>query len=250
MTACGEVPYNIEFLQKPFSPDKLALRVPEVIIPANAAVFSAWGMLQTDLRRDYVRTGTARLDQADPTRLAATIAELEDQARAEFADETENGGRVVLERGADMRYRGQEHTVKVALPDGRVDAAALDEWATRFRAVHDRLYRIRLEVPVEVVNFHLTAYGLIAKPALSRRPEGDADPDSALTGRRKVDFGEPGMHEAVVYDRTRLVPGMVLTGPAVTEERGAVVLVWPGQKARVDGFDNIVIRIGGGDGQG
>ncbi len=225
-----------------------ALRMPEVIVPANAAVFSAWGMLQTDLRRDYIRTGTTQLDKAHPAALAAVIAELEEQARRDFAGDRQEDGRIAIERGADMRYRGQEFTVKVALPDGPVDGAAIEEWAKRFRAAHDRLYRIRLDVPVELVNFHITAYGLIAKPALARRADGTADPAPAAIGRRRVDFGEPGTHEATAYDRERLTPGMTIEGPAVAEERGSVVLIWPGQTARVDGFDNIVIRIGGGDG--
>jgi N-methylhydantoinase A len=223
----------------------LALNVPEVIIPANAAVFSAWGMLQTDLRRDYIQTGTARLDDADPARLEGAIEALEAEARAGFGTDAADGGGLVLKRAADMRYRGQEHTVKVPLPDGPVDAAAIAGWIERFRDAHDRLYRIRLEVPVELVNFHLTAYWTIIKAPIAARRAEAAPLEDARVGRRRVDFGEAGVHETSVYERSRLRPGMVLRGPAVAEERGTVVLVWPGQRAEIDGYDNVVIRTGG-----
>jgi N-methylhydantoinase A len=222
-----------------------ALNVPEVIIPANASVFSAWGMLQTDLRRDYIQTGTARLDDADPSRLEGAIEALEAEARDGFSAEGTDGGRHVLERAADMRYRGQEHTVKVSLPGGFVDGPAIVGWIERFRNAHDRLYRIRLDVPVELVNFHLTAYRIIAKPPIVARPIETAPVEDARTSRRRVDFGEAGVHEVPVYERSRLRPGMELEGPAIAEERGAVVLVWPGQRAEIDGFDNVIIRTGG-----
>ena len=219
-----------------------ALNVPEVIIPANAAVFSAWGMLQTDLRRDYIQTGAARLDDADPKHLESAIEALEAEARDGFSAEETDGGGHVLERAADMRYRGQEHTVKVSLPGGPVDAPAIAEWVDRFRDAHDRLYRIRLEVPVELVNFHLTAYRMIAKPPITQRATKTAPLDEARIGRRRVDFGEAEVHETPIYERSRLHPGMTLEGPAVAEEQGTGVLIWPGQRAEIDGFDNIIIR--------
>ena len=222
-----------------------ALNVPEVIVPANAAVFSAWGMLQTDLRRDYIQTGIARLDDVDPARLQGAIETLEAEARDGFSAEQADGGRHVLERAADMRYRGQEHTVKVSLPGGPVDRPAVADWIERFRDAHDRLYRIRLEVPVELVNFHLTAYRIIAKPPIAVRATETVPLDAARSGRRRVDLGEAGVHEVPVYERSRLRPGMALAGPAIAEERGAVVLIGPRQQAEIDGYDNIIIRTGG-----
>ena len=222
-----------------------ALHVPEVIIPANAAVFSAWGMLQTDLRRDYVQTGAKRLDLVAPAELGAAFEDLEKIAQNDFTREEVDADRLVFERAADMRYKGQEHTVRVPLPSGAVDAEAMSEWIARFRDLHERLYHIRLEVPAEVVNFHLAVFGLISKPALEGRPEVGGDAEVARTDRRRIDFGDDGIHDAPVYDRAMLLPGMTLEGPAVAEEMGTVVVIRPGQTAAIDGFDNIVIRIGG-----
>jgi N-methylhydantoinase A len=222
-----------------------ALRIPEVIVPAHSAVFSAWGMLLTDVRRDFIRTSPARLDTVDAAELDRRFAELAAEALSDVdGDDALEGAELLFERAADMRYRGQEHTVKVELPAGPIDAAALAEWSERFRAAHDRLYRVRLDVPVELVNLHLVALSIIAKPHLTPRAATGAPLENAATGRRSVDYGEMGRHGARVFRRDRLEPGMTFDGPAIVEERGAVTVVPPGHRVEIDPYDNLLIRTG------
>ena len=66
------------------------LRVKKVIIPAEPAVFSAWGMLMTDLRRDYIRTLITRTDQVEPGRLNAIYGGMEEQALGDLTSEGVN----------------------------------------------------------------------------------------------------------------------------------------------------------------
>ena len=219
-----------------------ALHIPEVIIPKNAAVFSACGMLQTDLRRDFLQSHLVRLDQADPAEVRAVFARLEDDARRAFADDGIGADRLVFEHLAEMRYRGQEHTVRVSL------AAAEQDWDERFGLAYERLYHLRLDLPVELVTFHVIAHGLIARPPVPSHPASDLPPDAARKGVRRIDFAADGGHEAAVLDRERLGTGMVVEGPVAIEESGAVTIVPPGRRAVVDGYGNLVIAIGGGDG--
>jgi N-methylhydantoinase A len=222
------------------------LRIPDVIVPAHSAVFSAWGMLLTDVRRDFIQTSVARLDSVDPVDLARRFEDLEAKVRADIeADEALENTPVVFERAGDMRYYGQEHTVKIELPAGPIGEASLDDWSERFRTAHDRMYRVRLDVPVEIVNLHLVAFSLIAKPSLVPRTGTGAPLGVAEIGIRRVDFAEAGVHPARVYGRNKLEPQMRLDGPAIVEERGAVTLILPGQTAEVDQFENLIIRIGG-----
>ena len=184
--------------------------------------------------------------QSDPVDLARRFEDLEAKVRADIeADEALENTPVVFERAGDMRYHGQEHTVKIELPAGPIGEAALDDWSERFRTAHDRMYRVRLDVPVEIVNLHLVAFSLIAKPSLVPRTGTGAPLGVAEIGIRQVDFAEAGVHPARVYDRSKLEPQMRLDGPAIVEERGAVTLILPGQTAEVDQFENLIIRIGG-----
>ncbi|HXE27088.1 MAG TPA: hydantoinase/oxoprolinase family protein, partial [Stellaceae bacterium] len=92
------------------------LGIRRVIIPRAPGVFSAFGMLFSDLRYDFVRTWFTRLDEASFEQIEKVYRELEDQGRSAIANASVKPQKVVVKRAADMRYVGQEHAVTVDLP--------------------------------------------------------------------------------------------------------------------------------------
>lgn len=215
------------------------LKVPRVIIPVNSSVFSAWGMLLTDLRRDYIRT---RLVPLTPDRLddiRAVYAEIEAGAIADFADDS--GRAPLFDYRADLRYQGQEHTVGIAFPVEAEDpvAAAIEA----FHAAHEKRFTYRLDAPVQLVNFHLVATVPVEKPDLAERPVTGATVEDAATGMRRVDFDRHGVHDSRIYDGLRLEPGMALSGPAVIQEPSVTLPVPPGCRVTVDRFGNYHVHV-------
>ncbi|OLD39699.1 MAG: 5-oxoprolinase [Armatimonadetes bacterium 13_1_40CM_3_65_7] len=218
------------------------LRIARVLIPANPAVFSAWGMLMTDLRYDLIWTSILRTAAAAHNGLDPMWDTLERQARDYYTQQGVAKSRLVFQRFADMRYAGQEHTVKVPVPAGAMTPSAIGEVERRFHALHEQHYTFRLPSPVEFVNFHLTAFGTVDKPRLPRlRGKGTAR--DALKGRREVDFDVRGRLMATVYERGRLRPGAQVKGPAIIEEPAATTVVFPGQHASVDAYGNLIIAV-------
>ena len=215
------------------------LRIPEIIVPINAAVFSAWGMLMSDLRRDYVRTKVVRLDAAEHEELEAVFGEMSDMALAELLAEGVPLDRMVFERWADFRYKGQEHAVKVALPVEPITAATKADWVERFHTEHARKFSFRLDVQVEIVNFHLVGKGLVRAPGLPRLPEAPSGEEPPEAGRRETDFDQFGVHPTKIYNRDRLAAGHVLVGPVVVEEPATTVVIPPGWQTRVDSLGNL-----------
>jgi N-methylhydantoinase A len=218
------------------------LGIPKVIIPTNPAVFSAWGMLLTDLRRDYLRTRVTRLEDTDPSAAAGPYAELERTAREEFGEDGVGADRLLFERYADMRYVGQEHTVKVRLPNGD-GLDALDVGVQRFHQSHEREYSYRLASPVELVNYHLVALALVSKPELMPLGRTGKGVETAVRGRRSVDFDDAGVRTATIYERALLEPEMTLEGPAIIEEPATTIVVFPEQPVRVDQYGNLHIEL-------
>ncbi len=232
------------------------LKVPKVIVPVNSAVFSAWGMLLTDLRRDYVQTRPLRLGAENLEQIKAGYRALEEQAARDFAaDEIEAAGEaagdtpgdavkseLVLEHYADMRYAGQEHTVKVGLAfnAGELD---LPRAMDAFHAAHEHRFTYRLDAAIEIVNFHLVARRPVAKPEPAKKPQTGRPLAETILHTRQVDFDQHGVHEATIYNGLALEPGMILTGPAVVQEPATTLVISPGHHLQVDDYGNYHVHL-------
>ena len=219
------------------------LRCGKVIIPTEPAVFSAWGMLMTDLRRDYIRTQITRTDKVRPEDLDRIYSELEQQANQDLVGEGVRPGDLVMQRFADMRYLGQEHTVKVRLPSGKITLQAMPEINDRFHVLHEQTYTFRLDTPVELVNYHLMALGLVKKPEIQKLDGPSGKLNDARKGERRVNFDELGFHTAAIFERASLPVGAQIKGPAVIEEPAATTVVFPDQQLTKDEYGFLHIEM-------
>jgi N-methylhydantoinase A len=223
------------------------LGIRKVVVPRAADVFSAWGMLLTDLRRDYFVTRPLGLVPDNAGRLQQLLDEIVATATEQFAREGVEPGRMRFHRFGSFRYENQEHAVEVALPDGRLDAAAVAAMVDRFHTAYEREYTYRLDVPVEFVGAHVVATADVEKLEPVPLATSGRRLDEARKARRAVDYATEGVHEADVYVGELLEPGMRLDGPAIVESRGTTVVVHPGDELAVDDYGNVVIGVAGAD---
>jgi N-methylhydantoinase A len=219
------------------------LRVKEVLIPNEPAVFSAWGMLMTDLRQDFIRTFIQRADQIAPSALTTIYQEMETTARRNLRDQHVSEERIMFQRFADMRYLGQEHTVKVPIPGGEIAAERMPDICERFHQLHEHAYTFRLDTLIEFVNYHVTGFGVVDKPQLKKLGGAQLSVDTARKGTRRVNFDELGYHNAAIYERSRLPVGVCIEGPVVIEEPAATTVVFPDQKVQRDEYGFLHIRV-------
>ena len=217
------------------------LGVKKVVVPAGASVFSAWGMMMSDLRRDYFITRLVDLEEGAADSIESLFAETEEGARKQFADEGIDPAKVTFLRYGKFRYQNQEHTTEVLLPEGEVTDAELAKIRDLFHETYEREYTYRLDAPVEMVGIHLVASGEVGKLTMKPEPLGDADASAALKGRREVDFALEGSHDSAIYDGLKLKPGMKFTGPAIIEDPGTTVVINPGCGVEIDAYGNIHI---------
>ncbi|MFW7267737.1 hydantoinase/oxoprolinase family protein [Gluconacetobacter sp. Hr-1-5] len=220
------------------------LQVRKVIIPANSSVFSAWGMLMSDIRRDFLVTRVEQLASRALDVLNATYREIEREAEVSCKAEGMDTSHLRFERYADMRYCGQEHTVKVPVATGCLDVARIEQAAECFHAEHEREYRFRLPNEVELVNYHVVVVSETEKVDLPPKPVSGAKIQDVLTGHRMIDFDVDGIHHSSLYDLHRYEPGMEVIGPAVIEDETTTIVINPGCKATMDSIGNIHIELG------
>ena len=218
------------------------LQVKKVVIPTAASVFSAWGMMMSDLRRDYFVTHLADLEQGAGEKIEAAFREVEEKAKTTFIDEGVDPARLSFLRYGKFRYQNQEHTTEVLL-DGVIGDAKLEDIAEQFRATYEREYTYRLDAPVELVGIHLVARAEIGKLKMEPATMGDADATDAVKGLRSVDYALDGKHEASIYDGDKLNPGMQFVGPAIVEDAGSTIVIHPGNRVSMDAYRNIHIEL-------
>jgi N-methylhydantoinase A len=173
----------------------------------------------------------------------AIFVEMESQAARDLAEQHVAKRDMIFQRSADMRYMGQEHTVKVPLPAGPITADKMSEINERFHQLHDHTYTFRLESPVELVNYHLTALGRVKKPSLKPLDGKGGSMKKALKGERRVNFDELGFHQAAIYERDALPAGVTLKGPLVIEEPAATTVVFPDQRVTRDKYGFLHIEM-------
>ncbi len=203
------------------------LGMARVLVPRAGGVLSALGLAISDLRRDYVHPLLGRLDEVDQAELAAAYAGLEERARRDLDGP-------VLERRADLRYRGQsfELTVTITDPDG------LGSLGARFHVEHERRYGYRMQdEPVELVSLRLVATVPVPKPEL--RADAAAPP---LSGGRRAANLDGGWLQVAIVAGAGLAPGTELRGPAVVEHPESTVVIRPGWRGRVDGAGSLELE--------
>lgn len=219
-----------------------SLDIGYVVIPPAAGVFSALGLLLSDLELSSSTAFLRPLHDVD-------VRTLTERFDALATDVLRRLGRpladVRLRRRADVRYAGQAFELSADVPDGSLDAAALARVAAAFDAEHERTYGHRLPashrrdlVALRVTGTVFAASTDTAIPRLRAAPGSEP-----TTSARQVFFGTAGWLTTPVIGR-RALPQKWRAGPLIIEEADSTVIVPPGCQARIDGFGAILIAVG------
>ena len=212
------------------------LQLKKAVVPIHPGLFSALGMLMTDVRTDFIRTDIFRLDDVDGSTISAGYQSLEEEAAETLEKQKIGSAKIHFYRYGDMRYYGQEHTVKVPVPGGAFDEEALRQILDRFADLHERAYSFVLDAPVELVNMHLTAFGEVQKPSFMSVDGRGLSFEKAVKGTRDVHYDDLGIHATRVFERDCLPLGEAARGPAIIEEPASTTVVYPDQQVTRDDF--------------
>jgi len=217
------------------------LSIPAVLVPPNPGITSALGCLLVDIRHDFSEMHLVPADETEPSEIESRFTALEDRARERLRAEGIAEEDVQLLRSLDMRYLGQWRSLEISV-DGKVES--LEDLTARFHDEHGRQHAYkRVDTPVEIYQLKVTAIGSIPKPQLPH--EGTEEHDPEPQGHREAVYGDEGAVRTAVYRRDDLRPGARIEGPAIIEQLDSTVVVPPEDKAEVDGWSNIIIRVGG-----
>ena len=212
-----------------------------VYVPRLAGVFCAFGMLNSHVRHDHVRSHAVPLDSIDESDVNHHFEDMERGLMETLVREGFGETDIVFERSVDLRYRYQQWDVRVCLSDyPRWNGARIRD---HFEANYERLYAHRQpDTPIEMVKLRITGTGII-KP-LSPEPWEKATGKPEPMERRSVYLDdEHGAHDVPVYAGPTMKAGHRLLGPCIVEEATTTILVGPEDRLEVDQGGNYVIRL-------
>jgi N-methylhydantoinase A len=222
-----------------------ALMIGRVLIPPSAGVFSAYGLLYSDVAYQFTKTRKALLAEIAPTELSAILGELEMDARTRLAEDGFSADRVELTRRAALHYQGQSFELEVPLPAGAIGEAELALIEEAYGIEHEKTYghRAGADEPVELVTLKVVGRGLPDAPRAALAANAEL-PRGVLIAEpvRRAYFGPAcGWQDTQVINRADLVEPR--SGPCIVEEYDATCIVPPGARASLDRFGNIVMEM-------
>lgn len=210
------------------------LGIPEVIIPRDAALLSARGLLVADYRSDAYRTMSLRLDAVEADHVSSALSDLEAEAREQLGDAMESVEAVRVIHTLELCYEGQQDLIPVELEsfpyrteDSQLVAARLDD---AFRERYGFLPPHRI---TRLVRLRATALGSLPRPPMSADAAGARMPAAPIERTIRLP-GLPSPLKATVYARESLPVGVIAPGPCIIEETYCSTLVLPGQEALTD----------------
>ena len=214
------------------------LGINRVLVPANAGVGSAIGLLRAPVAYEIVRGRLMQLGSFDAAAANRLCAEMHAEAEA-IVRRGAPAAELTGQRSAFMRYRGQGHEIAVTLPVREFTAQDRSTIAELFEAAYRRLYSRAIPgVEIEILSWVVA----VSAPPEGRLAAASEERPSEPRPRARRPVFDPGageLRETPVYWRAELAPGACIKGPAIIAEDETSTLISPQFDARIDRFGYI-----------
>lgn len=208
------------------------LSIRSLLIPREASVFCAAGMLLSDLRHDYVRTFSGELSTISRAKIAALYEEMSGEALKTLAEEGMQPKDTILSYAVDLKYVGQFHEVTVPFASPAED---LTQLRASFDAQHYKLYGYNLPgQSVEALHWRLTAIGRTERPRFGRAAAEIPAPAKRKKTREVIFDGRKVVTD--VYEGSQLNAAAKIQGAAIVEEPTTTIVVPPEWRLKVNEY--------------
>ncbi len=212
------------------------LDIKQILVPRFPGTFSAWGMLQSDIRHDFAATHYAISTEVDRSELGSVFEGMLAEGAKTLTQEGVPEVRMEFQCSVDLRYVGQEYTINVPLSKAIDLDAAIEEFHDLYQARYGHALH---GSAVEIINLRVAALGRLDR-ATSGQPVEPVQQDPLL-GHRDIIFGGSS-HHSPIFKRDFLPARKVFQSPAVVEETSATTIIPPGYTFQIDEIGNLLIQ--------
>jgi N-methylhydantoinase A/oxoprolinase/acetone carboxylase beta subunit len=217
-----------------------SLKIAKVIVPKNAGILSALGLLMADSIKDYSRSIMNIVQRTTKRDIGKHLLELQRIAIQDMKNEGFQKEDIRMSIFLDLRYLGQSY--EITLPY-RPEVADHSSIVAGFHEAHQRLYSYHHPGrPVEIVNLRLKCVGITEKLRMKKiRKRSISHPDRAIIKKQSLYYGGKE-YQAFAYRRECCEPGNRISGPALIVDKESTTFLPPEHGLEVDGFLNLIMR--------
>jgi len=211
------------------------------VSPMSPGVLCALGDATTRMRTETARSFSRLATETDVNELVALLDEMAAQTRAELEADGIPSDSITSEFEVDVRYAGQAFEVPLTIDQATLHGKGIEGILARFNEEHRRLFTFNMDTPHEIVNLRAVAMGEPLDLEAVELKKGNGDPLSAKI-RDHTLWMAGKQQDAIIYDRTRLLQGDMIPGPAIITEMDSTTLIEDDCVATIDAVGNIIIN--------
>ena len=215
------------------------LSIPRVLVPQYPGVLSALGVAIADVEKDYVQTIMLSEEKFDYNLIQKLFEPMKENGLYDLEREGFNQSEIIIQKLLDVRYRGQSFELTIECPE--YEKTFITDMKNTFNKYHFERFGYNDETQtIEVVNLRLRVVGVTNK--IEMNPIETTNRIAQASGSADIGFVNAGLLDSKIYERSKLVPGNYFQGPSLVVQMDCTVLVPPDWKAKVDGWQNIILE--------
>jgi N-methylhydantoinase A len=212
-----------------------------VIVPLYPGVYSAIGLLMSDVKHDYIQSKMTPLADIAPPDLNGMFERLASQALEDLRSDGFSTETIRVHRALDMRYAGQGYEITIACEADAMTRDSLKTLRARFDEQHRNMFgHMAPDEPVEIVSYRVRGLGVVPPVEMPRFKRAGKMLADAKRETRRVRFDGKSL-DCPIYQREALDVGLSFAGPAVLDQFDCTTVIAPGQVARVDEWKNLIV---------
>jgi N-methylhydantoinase A len=212
-----------------------------VIVPLYPGVYSAIGLVMSDVKHDYIQSRMTALSEIAPKDMASMFDHLASQALEDLRADGFSAETIKIQRSLDMRYAGQGYEITIPCEPEMMTTEGLKALRKSFDEVHKGMFgHMAPDEPVEIVSYRVRGVGMVPAVEMPRFKRAGTTLKDALREMRKVRFDGKTV-DCPIYQREKLDVGLTFSGPAVLDQFDCTTVICPGQTVRVDEWKNLIV---------
>jgi N-methylhydantoinase A len=211
-----------------------------VIIPPGPGVLCAYGDATTRLRNEASQTYVTMVKDTSDADISQRLKDLRAAAAEDLTNEGVERGEQDVFYQVDIRYKGQGMKLTVDVSPSTFESEGLAGITRRFDAEHEQLFTFALDAEHELVGLRAVVQGAEKSFVNASSDAGGEDSSAARLQETRI-YADGAWREGHIYDRSKLVPGNRVSGPAIVLEMDATSVILPGHVGVIDHVGNILI---------